>query len=499
VTLLLAPARQGRSLRQFVGGVVVVTVVVRLLFLVQPVRADEAGYLLVAQTWHRGGPNLYGRYWVDRPPGLIALFKLASLTGWPPSIRLIALPFVALFVFSVSWAAQQVAGSRAARWAAVLAAALMATPLLATQEADGELFAVPLVMVSVALTIGAVGRAGPEAYRFAAGAGLAAGLAVSAKQNFGDAAVFALVLVVASSLQRQISLARALALLGSAIAGGLVVVAAAVGFAVWSGVGEAAMWFDLYGFRGEAFDVIEDHSWQAPMDRAGVLVVLSVLSGLLPILLLLARQVWRRRLTGSAIAWAVALTVGAALVGIGAGGSYWPHYLIQLTPMVALAGGIWAAEVPWLPAAIRLAVASSVVSVAIAAVTGFGVADRNARLGTWLHDMSRSGDSLTVLYGHEAVQLDSGLPSPYPYLWTLPMRTLDPHLGLLRALVVGPRAPTWVVVWNGLDTWGLDRHDTTRLTLATHYRMVRRVCGHEVWLRDGGERRLLPSPSCRLR
>ncbi|MEP7090268.1 MAG: hypothetical protein ABI776_09190 [Nocardioidaceae bacterium] len=51
------------------------------------------------------------------------------------------------------------------------------------------------------------------------------------------------------------------------------------------------------------------------------------------------------------------------------------------------------------------------------------------------------GDTAAVLYGNASVQEASGMPSPYAQLWTLPMRTLDPPLVELRALLRGPRAP----------------------------------------------------------
>ena len=72
-----------------------------------------------------------------------------------------------LLVVAAAWAAHQVVGERGARWAALVAAAFVVTPVLMAQEADGEIFAAPLVMLSVALTLAAVRRTGRPA--FAAG------------------------------------------------------------------------------------------------------------------------------------------------------------------------------------------------------------------------------------------------------------------------------------------------------------------------------------------
>ncbi|MGZ4492248.1 MAG: hypothetical protein ACXVEU_16110 [Nocardioidaceae bacterium] len=495
-TFLLVPSRRTVGTRRFVGLVVAAMLLARLPFMFQPLHADEAGYLLVAKSWHLGGVDLYGPYWVDRPPLLIAIFKLASLVPWDPMVRVLLVPFAVLFVVSAAWAAHQLAGPRAARWSAVVAAAFMATPLLATQEADGELFAAPLVMLAMALTIAAVRRTGRPSYGLAFFAGLCAGLAVMVKQNFGDAAVFAVTLLLASIAQRRVPPRHGLRLLGAVVGGGALVAVGAVGYALWSGVGVGEMWFDLYGFRTEAFDVIEDGSMRSAVLRAAGLVLLGLVCGAIPAVVLLARRAWRSRLSGPPVAWALAVTMALEVLAIVAGGSYWPHYLLQLAPTLALAVGLWVPKVRWLAATAVLAVASAVVSTVVFVGAGLGATPGGQRLGTWVHRASRPHDTLTVLYGNEEVLLSSRLRSPYPYLWTLPMRTLDPHLSLLRATLTGPAAPTWVMVWDSVNDWNIDASDQTRLDLATHYHLVQRVCGHQLWLRDGVRRPLPPAPQC---
>ena len=99
-----------------------------------------------------------------------------------------------------------------------------------------------------------------------------------------------------------------------------------------------------------------------------------------------------------------------------------------------------------------------------------------------------------MLFGKADVQQATGLRSPYEHLWTLPMRTLDPHLADLQAVLRGPAAPTWVVSWGDLDPWNIDAHGRTRLALATHYRRVAQVCGKTVYLHDGVHRTLAPPP-----
>jgi hypothetical protein len=49
------------------------------------------------------------------------------------------------------------------------------------------------------------------------------------------------------------------------------------------------------------------------------------------------------------------------------------------------------------------------------------------------------------------------MQSPYPQLWSLPVRVLDPRLTELTDVLTGVDRPSWVVV-NGttLATWGVD-------------------------------------------
>ena len=488
------PRTRGLSTHRFVLLVCAVVAVLRTTYLVGPVHVDEAGYLMVARTLHAGGPNLYGHYFVDRPPGLVLLYRLATLTGWAPSIRVIATGLALLLVVSAAWAAFEVVGERGARWAAMVAAAFAVTPLLTAEEADGEILAAPLVMLAFALTLAAVRRTGWAAFGLAAAAGLAAGSAVMVKQNLGDGVVFALALLVASLVQRRLARSDAAIVAAGGLVGGSVVVAGALAFVAWSRVGLGTAWRTVFGFRGTALDVIEDHSLHAPMMRAIELVGLGVLAGALPLVALLVSESVRCRFRGPPVAWAVGGTLAFDAVSIVLGGSYWPHYLLQLAPVLALAAGLWASDAARLRAAVVLTVASAVAATVVGSTTGAASSGSGQLVGGFLARSARPGDSATVLYGNAEVQEPSGMSSPYSQLWTLPMRTLDPDLSRLRAVLTGPNAPTWVVAWSNLDAWNIDAQGRTRLVLATRYRRVATVCGHPVYLHDGITRTLAPPP-----
>jgi hypothetical protein len=191
------------------------------------------------------------------------------------------------------------------------------------------------------------------------------------------------------------------------------------------------------------------------------------------------------------------VTLLVEVASIAMGGSYWAHYLLQLAPMLALAVGLWAADVGRVRATAAMVVAASVAASSVILLSGAAFGHRDQRVGAWLRASSRPGDTATQLFGNADAQQASGLASPYQQLWTLPMRTLDPHLSQLRAVLRGPDAPTWVVAWGNRDPWHIDANGLTRRTLAQHYQPVADLCGHRVYLHDGLRRDLAPPVRCR--
>ena len=128
----------------------------RLPGLTRPVRADEAGYQLVARAWHPMPDSVYGAYFVDRPPPMIALFKLSDAIGGPLFIRVLGAVACAALVLAAAAVARLVADEHAARWTAVAAAALSTNVLIDAVAVKGELLALPVLMASLGLSLVAV-------------------------------------------------------------------------------------------------------------------------------------------------------------------------------------------------------------------------------------------------------------------------------------------------------------------------------------------------------
>jgi hypothetical protein len=323
-----------------------------------------------------------------------------------------------------------------------------------------------------------------------------------AKQSFLDGLLFLAVLVAASALAAKRVGPRELAVGLGALAGSLVPHVLVWVWAASSGAEAAGIWRDLITFRGRAFDVIWSGSLQAPVARAVGLVVLGLVGGVLLVVgcwVAVARP-WRLR--GSPEQWATTVVLAFGLVAIAAGGSYWPHYLIQLAPGAVLAVGAVAPTASrgglWMRVAgttTVLAAFAGTIMLSVVYVTS-PVGWVQYRTGEWLAASSLPGDTAFVAYGNAAVLETADMGSPYPHLWSLPMRTLDPEQDRLRATLAGPDAPTWVVQANGLNSWDIDAGSRLRDLVEERYREAAEICGHPVWLRRDQARPLAPPPDC---
>src|SRR5699024_4331417 len=131
---------------------VTVLLVVRVLMLGWWVSADEAGYLLLAQGLGEGD-ELYGRYWVDRPPTLIWIFALGDLLGGIVGVRLLAALGLVGFLVLLHRAARLSGG--APGWALLVAVPVLLAPAFAGQVANGEALAIPFVAASVVAALSA--------------------------------------------------------------------------------------------------------------------------------------------------------------------------------------------------------------------------------------------------------------------------------------------------------------------------------------------------------
>jgi hypothetical protein len=297
-------------------------------------------------------------------------------------------------------------------------------------------------------------------------------------------------LVAVGLLSRSFALRLALSHLG-AFAGGVVAFGAVV--ALWTrahGTSLGAVYYAMYPFRldaaasaptGAAFD------W-GRLVSMGAAALLSGLAVLMAWVVISGVRTSRRDIHVLALLVVLAFD----LVSVAGGTNYWLHYLIQPVVPVAALTGVVAARGSlvrvWGVVAAVMALAGWIVLLVSPPQTG------EEMVGTAIAGASSPGDTIVSIPGHANVNYAAGLPSPYPYLWATPARTLDPRGVKLKRLLGGSRAPTWLVSSRAVRPPA--RRSPVGAAIADHYREVRRICGRVVYLRDDVQR---PLPVARPR
>lgn len=490
----MVTASRGRftpRLIPFVTAVLIVMIAIRLLYLGLPAGRDEAGFLVVGASWDHG-PWLYGEYWVDRPPLLIWIMELA---GNLTTLRLFGLLASVLMVLGVCRAAYVIRGPRAAMWAAGAAAMFSTTNWFGVARTNGEMLATPFVAWGLALAARALLRPERRSWLYGVAAGCLAAGAVLIKQTIVDGLVFALVLAIVVAWQQPERRRDVLKVVGGGIGGLVATIALALAGAAARGTTPSELFDALVTFRADAGEVIRISASAATTDRLWMLLLTWAASGLAAIAVLTLLHALRRREPALLATGAVIVFVsGAALLG----GSYWSHYLIQLVPATALAAGLLVDEVR--PRIRQFVAAATLAATLIALLFTALVPPRDGRtaevVGGWLKESGRPSDTAVVAYGQPNVLSNAEMLSPYPYLWSLPVRTLDPDLTTLAETLTGPERPTWFVDWSGIGSWGIS--DPTRLEaiLVQNYRQVAEMCGRTIWLARDEVRTLASVKGC---
>jgi 4-amino-4-deoxy-L-arabinose transferase-like glycosyltransferase len=485
--------------RHPVAIAVAVAVVARLPALTRPVRADEAGFLLVAGAWDPRPDSVFGTYWVDRPPPLVAVFEAVDALGGLTTLRVLGALVAGLAVLLAAAVAGTVSGPRATTWTAVLTAVLLSNPMIDVVAVKGELLALPCLLGSILLTLLAVRR---ESWPVAFAAGVAAALAIGLKQNLATGLLFAGVLLLVAWRTGRLPGRSAAALAGAGAAGAVVPVLATIAWAEAAGVRLGTLWDTVYGFRAEAARVIADGTTDAPERRAWILLVIALATGLLAVLagpFAHVRELWR---DDPPVVAATLAVVVVDLVSLAAGGSFWQDYLIPLVPGAALCTALLAGRDGRAGRTMRgvvlVATASACAAMAFWLVwnaTGQQEFDE-VRTGEAVAASAEPGDTLVVFGGRADLQRTSGLSSPYPYLWSLPMRTKDPGYADLRVLLAGAGAPTWLVEWVDLDAWSDAGVADLEDIIEDRYVEAGTTCNdHPVFLLRGVERPAI-EPTC---
>ena len=477
---------------RFLVVAVLVSTCLRVPGLLATPSSDEAGFLLVARAWSPSAEGLYGPYWVDRPPVLLAAYRWSDALLGASGPRLVAAVLAGALVVTVHALARRVAGAWPARLATVVTVSLLADPELSAWTAKGEVLGTPFAVLGCLLVVRALdASAGRRRDRLALAAGFSSVLACGFKQSLVGGLVFAAVLLAGTAMLRRESLPRVAAVAGRFAVGGSLPVLACLLWIALTPATLAAGWYQVVGFRADASAVLAASDSPAPVERAHDLALLFVVCGMAPLLLLglVSAQRWFGR--WPALSCAVLAMTVVDLAGVVVSGSFWHAYLVPLVPDVALLAALAASTGPPVRSLARFVTALALVAT-LSAYVGFAhdrlVAPTPSgpwQVGAAISAVAGRDDTIVSLYGSAELVGASGLPSPYRHLWSLPMRTLDPELTQLHDVLNGDRAPVWVVGVLPLTSWHLDGDHRLRRLLLERYELVGPDgCGPLIWLRS---------------
>ncbi len=437
-----------------------------------PLTADEGGYAEAARLWERSD-TLYRDVWVDRPQGLVLVFRaILHVGGSPDTLRAAASIVAALAVVATIAVAFRTVGRITGYAAGVLMATAGSSPFVESFTLAGELIAsLPAILSLLAFTVWLRGRR-PG---WLVAAGLLTGCAVMVKQSGFDAGLAAVAYLVWTERRRA---ARPVAALVAAAA--VPVVAGAL-----SAVDLHRWWYAVAGYRGEG-DSIVTGSFVHRLD-----LLAQSLPGAakgLGLLVLLAAVGWR------ASPLLVRLWLGAALLGVVGGGNFHFHYYLQLVaPLSILAGaGVERLIRERLRVAAAVCAAAALSTVAVTVPLWFESGAAQAR-DVWPKDghlvtdpavaryvaaHTRPDEKVLVVWAAANVYYLADRAPVTPYMWQRNVEAIPGALDEAQRAIATRSAALVAVVQ---PVGAVDRSGRTQALLDRNYRWTAVVAGVPIY------------------
>lgn len=457
------PSSVERFPTRFIGVSVAVSIALRLRFIATPLSSDEGGYLAVARAW-ASGKSLYTDAWVDRPQGLLLLFRgWDDLTGGSPeAIRMMATVFGCIAVISVAYVAFALAGRRSAAVASLLVAVASSNARIEGFIANGELLAGAFAAAGVAAACAYLFRGRSPWWLFAGG--VLAGCAMSLKQSGFDGFLAVMVCVLVGGITREQSWKRVLRECALCIAGLAAVLMAlllhglVLGFSAW--------WYAIAGYRIgglNASDADWDRYWITSHVAAPTILPLAA-AAVIGVLVWLVRDRQIHRATVLLPAW-----LAFATIAFLTGGLFHRHYWVTLTFPLACAAAVAIAprRRPRLNGGLLIALVCIVITPSIISTARVIVLDRSEaalvahddprlvvdeRVGQWYADHRTADSTLYAMCASAGMYAAADAIPPYPYLWLDGVQHGKDAQDKLVELFSGNDAPTFVAMYQGSPT-----------------------------------------------
>lgn len=461
-----------------VAALSVLAMLVRRPLFGVPLDPDEGGYAYVAHRWAQGA-GLYGNLWIDRPQGLMIVFRAVTDVSYTAAaLRTVAVLAGVVLTLGVAAAGWAVGGRRAAIIGGTIAAVVGAGSFIEGYELGGELLGSAIGTCGVALALWwsreRLGR------RWLFVAGVVCGLAPLMKQSMLDAAVALICIVIATGRYRELVVAVAGLLIAPLIA------------VIWGWrTGGQEWWFAVVRFQLARSSAGGMHAHLARIMHSlqGVSVDLAGLSCAAALALAFTLR--------SSGRWPLVAWLGAAIVCAAAGSAERPHYWVQLVaPLAVLAGAASTGvsrhgykvllEVTVLVLALALPLARlAQLSVASPTQRASRVVPRTnpqrlaqAAVARWIDTNTAPTDTVYAFVAEADLYLRTGRSTSFPYLWLAPVKYVPGARLRLQHWLSSGDAPDWVVVYQPPEA--VDGTGPLAGILATHYRLAATVDGYQV-------------------
>ena len=443
----------------------------RVAFWGTPLTADEGGYAQIARLWD-SGVGLYGGAWVDRPQGLLLVYRgiLEVGGGSTESLRIAAAVVSMLMVLVTVVVAARLTGTIEATAAGLLLATFAASPFIESFTLSGELLAAFPAVLSMLAFILYLQRRRPA---WLAVAGLLTGCAVMIKQSAFDAGLAAVAFLLLTERKRAASVSIVVA---TALVPVVIAASTAPHIHEW--------WDAVVAYRAEGDSLLTG----SPLHRLDLFVdsAPAVAKGL-GVLALLAAIGWRSS------PLLVRLWLGAAVVGVLGGGNFHSHYYVQLAAPLSSRAGVGGRELLVARRRVATAVcgAAALVTLAVTAPLWFASGPAQARaiwpkdgrlvhseaVASYMREHTTPHQKVFVLWAGADIYYLADRRPALPYMWYRNVESIDGALASARRMLRA-RLPALVVVAQAPAT--IDPSGTTALILERNYRLATTISGMHI-------------------
>lgn len=503
------------SVLPWFGLAVILSFLVRLPFFNVGMISDEGGYAYVAQRWFDGRGALYDDIWVSRPQGIFIAYAaiMETLGGSTAAFRIGAWLFVVAAIPAVYAFARVYAGRNAALLAMSIFAIISASPVIEGFTANAEVFMATPCAIVAWLLLRAHCRRWPPATLILIG--LLCSLATLLKP--------AGVVMIPVALMFTI-LAGTGGWRDSAKRCGLILAGVVIGALPAIIHGWLLGWHDFFyasvTYRVEYQSSLTVSSRRHIASIWGLLKQISHLAIALGLFWVLRRRLDEARLTllpvsgGSQLAESglfararhltrrqpasvlLGLWVVGAIGGMGLGGDWWYHYLIQL----AAPFSIWlAAQLLDVGQQLRgLARWLFVTAVCLVILYPFGVAARGDAvsiteglyptqgyeaqddIAAYLRNNGTPGAPMLVAFNQAALYYLADRPAAYRYMYQQELKAIPEAEADLIAIVTGPDRPEYIVDTGEMPPFA-DGGAAFWRAVHEHYRLEAVVNGYRIY------------------